>query len=178
MSLITALSLTIGIIGGFLTYLCLGPAAGSNIQIWAIFLAAAGFFHSGGKEAGLRLMITHNLFGVLMAWIALMAVTHIPLGATLGVPMWAGICVGVTCIIFVLAANLPALATIPATVYGYASTAAFALLATKLDTLTDVSMKNPALAAGVSLVIGALYGYACEKLALMMIARPSAVQNA
>ena len=75
-----------------------------------------------------------------------------------------------TCIIFVLAANLPALATIPATVYGYASTAAFALLATKLDTLTGLSMKNPALMAGVSLVIGAFYGYACEKLALMMIA--------
>ena len=178
MALLTALSLTIGIIGGLLTYLALGPAAGSGVQIWAVFLAAACYFHCGGKEAGLRTTITQTLFGVLMAWIALMLIVTVPVGASIGVPAWAGICVAATVIVFVLAANSPALAVIPATVYGYASTAAFALLATKLDTLTSVSMTNPALAAGVSLVIGAFYGYVCEKLAIAMTAKPAMSQQA
>lgn len=170
MSLLTALALSIGALGGIATFLFLTPTIGMGAQIWAAFIAWACFYHCGGKEAGLKTTIISNIFGAFMAWIALMLVVNIPLGGTLGVPLWAGICVGVTVFALVLAANMPAFSAIPAVVYGYASTAAFALLATKLDTLTAPTMQNPLIAIVVSMVIGALFGYLSEKLAGMLVA--------
>ncbi len=170
MSLITALAISIGGLGAIATYLFLTPSIGMGAQIWAAFIAWACFFHCGGKEAGLKTTIVSNIFGAVMAWIALLLVVSIPLGGTLGVPLWAAICVGVTVFALVLAANMPALSAIPASVYGYASVAAYALLATKLDTLTLPSMQNPLVVVVVSMVIGALFGYLSEKIAGMLAA--------
>lgn len=165
MSLVTALALSIGIMGGIATFLVLGPLAMLQLHIWAIFIAWACYYHTGGKEAGLRNTITNTIFGAVMAWIALLLVTQVPLAGTLGLPLWAGICVGATVILLVLGANVPAFSVIPAGVYGYAAAAAFALVGNHLDTLTAVSMLNPLLAAGISMIVGALLGYASEKVA-------------
>ena len=67
MSLVTALALTIGIMGGIATFLVLGPLAMLQLHIWAIFIAWACFFHAGGKEAGLKNTITNTVFGAVMA---------------------------------------------------------------------------------------------------------------
>ncbi len=165
MSLVTALALTIGIMGGIATFLVLGPLAMLQLHIWAIFIAWACFFHAGGKEAGLKNTITNTVFGAVMAWIALLLVTQIPMAGAIGLPLWAGICVGVTVIVLVLGANIPAFSVIPAGVYGYAATAAFALVGNHLGTLTSVSMQNPLFAAGISLIVGAALGYVSEKVA-------------
>jgi hypothetical protein len=164
MTLITALAISIGVLGGIATYVVLGPLVALNLQIWAIFIAWACFYQCGGKEAGLKNTLVHNIFGVFMAWIALLLVTIIPLGGVLGVPLWAGICVGVTVLLLVLAASQPTLAIIPASVYGYAAGAAYALLGTKLDTLTSASMQNPLVVIIVSMVVGAVLGYVSEKI--------------
>ena len=165
MSIITALALSIGVMGGIATFLVLGPLAMLQLQLWAIFIAWGCFFHTGGKEAGLRTTITNTIFGVVVAWVALLLITHIPLAGTLGLPLWAGICVGAAIVVLVLAANRPAFAVIPAGVYGFASTAAFALIGNHLDTLTAPSMLNPPLAVGISLIVGTALGYVSEKLA-------------
>ena len=165
MSLIMALAISIGGLGGIAAFLVLGPLAALNLQIWAIFIAWACFYHCGGKDAGLKNTIVHTVFGAILGWVALLLVAEIPLGDTLGVPLWAGICVGVTVFVLVLAASNPVLSVIPASVYGYAAAAAYGLLATKLDTLTQPSMHNPLIVIVVSLVVGAVLGFISEKVA-------------
>jgi hypothetical protein len=168
MALVTALAISIGVLGGIATYLALGPLASINLQIWGVFLAWASFYHCGGKEAGLRITIVQAIYGAILAWIALLIITLIPLGGVLGVPIWAGICVGVTVLVLVLGAHNPMFSVIPAAVYGYAATAAYALLATKLDTVTSVSIQNPLYVAVVSMVVGAVFGYVSEKIGGML----------
>ncbi len=164
MDLITALAVSIGVLGGIATYLMLSPI-GMGLQIWAAFIAWATFYHCGGKEAGLTKTITHTIFGAIMAYIALLLVVHVPLGAALGVPLWAGICVLITVFILVYAAKAPALSDIPASVYGYAAVAGLALAGNKLGALTTGSMENPFVNVAISLIVGAVLGYISEKIA-------------
>jgi hypothetical protein len=142
---------------------------GLGLQIWAAFIAWATFYHCGGKEAGLTKTITHTIFGAIMAYIALLLVTQVPLGATLGVPLWAAICVLVTVFILVYAAKLPTLSDIPASVLGYAAVAGLALAGNKLGTLTAASLDNPFINIVISLIIGSVLGYISQKVAEAMV---------
>ncbi len=164
MDLITSLAISIGVLGGIATFLLLSPI-GMGLQIWAAFIGWATFYHCGGKEAGLSKSITHNIFGAIMAYIALLLVTQVPLGAALGVPLWAAICVLVTVAILVYAAKSPTLSDIPASVYGYAATAGLALAGNKLGAVTAASLENPFINVAISLIIGAVLGYISEKAA-------------
>ena len=85
--------------------------------------------------------------------------------------LWAGIVVGVTVAILVLLANVPAFATIPAMVYGYAAVAAFFLLSGAGANVTAADFTNPLVAVAVSMVIGAVLGWASQKIALAMTAK-------
>ncbi|MGH7210955.1 MAG: DUF1097 domain-containing protein [Acetobacteraceae bacterium] len=172
MSLVTALAISIGVLGGIATFVVLGPLAALNLQIWAIFIAWACFYHSGGKEAGLRNTIVNNVFGVVVGWITLLLISQIPLGATLGLPVWAGIVVFVMVFALVIAAHNPMFAVIPAGVYGFAAVVAQALLGTKLDTLLAASMHNPLIVIVVSMIVGAVLGWVSEKIAVALAARP------
>jgi hypothetical protein len=60
MDLITALAVSIGVLGGIATYLFLSPI-GLGLQIWIAFVAWGTFYHCGGKEAA------HLVFGAVMA---------------------------------------------------------------------------------------------------------------
>jgi hypothetical protein len=167
MDLIFALALSIGILGGIATWVALGPLAGV-LQIWAIFIAWACFYHCGGKETGLKNTIVCTVVGAIIAWIALLIVTKAGMADSLGVPLWAGIVVAVTVFVLVMLAKIPALATIPAMVYGYASVAGFFLL-NAFDTppgadLTAANFTNPLIAVIVSLIVGAVLGFISEKV--------------
>ncbi len=164
MDLIAALAVSIGVLGGIATFVLLSPI-GMGLQIWAAFIGWATFYHCGGKEAGLSKSIIHLVFGAIMALIALLLVTKIPLGAALGVPLWAGICVLITVFILVYAAKAPTLSDIPSSVYGYAAVAGLALAGGKLGEVGAVSLANPFINAGISLIIGAVLGYISEKVA-------------
>ena len=164
MDLIVALAISIGALGGIATWISLGPLAG-YLQIWAIFIAWACFYHCGGKETGLKNTIICNIAGAVVAWVALLIVTNTGgIGDALPGGLWAGIVVGVTVFVLVLLAKVPALATIPAMVYGYASVAAFGLLAADAD-VTAANFTNPLVIIIVSMVVGAILGYISEKIA-------------
>jgi hypothetical protein len=165
MDLITALAISIGVLGGIATFVLLSL----GLHIWAAFMAWATFYHCGGKEAGLTKSITHIIFGAIMAYIALLLVTQIPLGATLGVPLWAAICVLITVFILVYAAKLSMLSDIPASVLGYAAVAGLALAGNKLGTLTVASLDNPFINIVISLIIGSVLGYISQKVAEAMV---------
>ncbi len=52
MDIITALAVSISILGGIAAFAFLSPF-GMGLQIWAAFVGWATFYHCGGKEAGL-----------------------------------------------------------------------------------------------------------------------------
>lgn len=167
MSQLVSLSVSIGVLGGIATFLFLN----AGLLIWAAFVAWACFFHSGGDTNGLRNTIVGNVFGAFCAWVAAVILLSVPLGDTLGLPLWAAIVVGVTVLGMCLAAHIKALSVIPASVYGYASTFAFLLQTAGMlnkDKLMSASLQNGLVVVALSMVIGALFGFASGKVGALL----------
>lgn len=161
MNLVTALAIVIGILGGLATWLFLGPLGGLGLSIWAAFIAWGSFFHCGGGEAGLKNSIAAAVWGSVMAGVALYLLPIVGNGA-----LGAGMVVGATVLVMILGAHVPIFSAIPAAVYGYASTAAFALLnGDKAALMSGDIATSPVVNIIASMVIGALFGYVSEKLA-------------
>jgi hypothetical protein len=163
MTPLVALALSIGVLGGVATalYLKVGWA------LWAGFIAWACFFHSGGDTEALKKTIIGNLFGVFCAAVAALLLFS-SVGAALG-GLAAPVIVGVTVFLMVMGAHLKPFSTIPASVYGYASTFAAILMSAQAVVVGDLLVVgiagNPALKVAVSMVVGALFGLASAKLA-------------
>mgnify|MGYP003645062768 CR=1 FL=1 len=173
MPLLTALAISIGVLGGLATWMFVGPAAGVGLQIWAAFVAWAAFYHSGGKMAALRANIPAHILGAFVGWLALVGTTSLAGG--LGVPVAAGICVGIGAAAMVMAANLPIFGSIPSSVYGFACVAAYALLAGKLGTLYAGNIvDNPLINIVASMVIGSVLGYLSEAIGVAISKGPAA----
>jgi tetrahydromethanopterin S-methyltransferase subunit C len=97
----------------------------------------------------------------------------------LGVPVWAGICVGIGVAAMVLLANIPLFAAIPAQVYGFASVVAMTLMsADGAANLTAGSMANPVVVVILSMIVGAVFGYVSEKVAGMLAGMGSHAHHA
>lgn len=163
MSSLVALSVSIGILGGIATILYLK----AGLLIWAGFIAWACFFHSGGTAAALKSTIICNIFGAFCAWVAAVIVLSVPLAASLTLPVWAGIVVGITVLLLCLAANVPAFSSIPASVYGYAAVFGYLLQtpdAMSKDKLISATMGNAFLIVASSMIIGALFGIISAKM--------------
>ena len=163
MSQLVALSVSIGLLGGIATilYLKLG------LLIWAGFIAWACFFHSGGDSNALKNTIVGNAFGAVCAWVAAVIILSVPLGEKLSLPVWAGIVVGLTVLVLCLAAQIKALSSIPASVYGYASVFAFLLQTPETmakEKLMSASSANALVIVIASMLIGALFGLAAGKM--------------
>ncbi len=159
MDLVTALAIVIGIMGGIATWIAV-TLGSPFVLIWAIFLGWASFFHTGGKEAGLKNSAIANVWGVVCAAVALIAALAMGLTA-----VTAAICVGVTVAILILGAKVPALSAIPASVYGYAATAALFLHSAAAYGEGAGAVVKAALAVAISIVIGNVLGYISEKIA-------------
>ena len=167
MSSNTALAISVGVLGAIATWLFLGPLRGV-LAIWAAFIAWGCFFHCGGKEQGLQSAILNNAAGAIIAGITLAVVTRAGLADTLGLPVWAGICVGVGVAAMVLLANVPMFSTIPAQVYGFASVVAYTLMKDAAGSLTALSMENPVVVIILSMIVGVVFGYVSERVAGML----------
>ena len=164
MSANTALAISLGVLGAIATWLFLGPLGGM-LAIWAAFIACGTFFHCGGQESGLSSAIVGNVAGAVIAGITLWVATQTGIGAQFGLPIWAGICVGIGVAAMVLLANIPAFAAIPAQVYGFASVVALTLLGNSAGKLAAISMENPVVVIILSMIVGAIFGYVSEKIA-------------
>jgi len=167
MNKLTALSVSIAVLAGVATFLAVGPLSGFYL-IWAATIAWAAYFFLGADQKALINVIVCGIFGVLMAWIGAFEITNIPADTFLGFPLMAAIAVTATVLVMCLAANIPQLACIPASVLGYSS--AFAYLLQTPDKLThgvlaSVSLDNPLILVSVSIVIGAYFGQFSAQLA-------------
>ena len=167
---LAALSVSIAVLGAIWAYLALGPLSGF-VLVWAGFVAWGCFFHSGGDNDALAKTIVGNIYGVVLAWIALLIIVNVPVEG-LGT-VWPAIVVGITVFALVIVASIEKLSVVPANVYGYASMVAYSLhQATDFEAgtgpqanLASASFQNPLVLLIVSMVIGALFGLASGKLA-------------
>ena len=174
MDKLTALSLSIGVLAGVATFLAVGPLSGFFF-IWAATIAWAAYFALGANEAALKNTIICGIFGVVMAWLTAILITQIPSTALLGFPLMAAITVTVAVVVLCLAARIPQLAAIPASVFGYSSV--FAYLLQTPDTLTkealmSLSFSNPLLVISASFVIGTYFGQFSAQLAAKLEGEP------
>jgi hypothetical protein len=157
---LNALAISISVLGALATYLALGPFSGVYL-IWAAFVAWGAFYALGADIAALKKLIICGVFGALVAWLVAVTILAVPLAGSLGLPLWAALAVGAGVVLVVLAANFAALATIPATVFGFASTFAYLLQTPDvltLDVLLSATMKNSLLLVSLSVVVGAVFG--------------------
>lgn len=157
---LNALAISISVLGALATFLALGPLSGVYL-IWAAFVAWGAFYALGADIAALQKLIVCGIFGALVAWGVAVLILAVPLAGPLGLPLWAALAVGLGVVVVVLAANVSALATIPATVFGFASTFAYLLQTPdvlKLDVLLSASLKNSLIVISLSVVVGAVFG--------------------
>ncbi|MDD5275736.1 MAG: DUF1097 domain-containing protein [Methylovulum sp.] len=167
MDKLTALSLSIGVLAGLATFLAVGPLSGIFF-IWAATIAWATYFFLGATKEALINTIVCSIFGVVMAWVTAVLLTEISPEATLGFPFMAALTVTVAVVVMCLAANIPQLATIPASVLGYSSTFAYLLQTPEKltqDVLLGVSLSNPLLVISISIVVGTYFGQFSAQLA-------------
>jgi hypothetical protein len=171
MSQLTALAVSIAVLGGVWVFLALGPLAG-NVLVWAGFIAWGCYFHTGGDTAALQKTIAGTIYGAVIAGVALLLVVNNPVGLPAAVA--APVYVAVTVFFLVIVAGLNLLSVVPANVYGYAATVAYSLSVPTADgvgplaSLTMPSMANPVILLSVSYVLGAVFGMASGKLAGMI----------
>lgn len=156
MSAYLALAVSVGLLAVLDTWLYVGPlAALLPGLVWISFVAWGCFFQSGAGTKGLTTAVVGMSFGGVVGMAAVMLASG-PL-AGLGITA-APVAVGLGAFVICLASKVPLLATIPASVYGFASIAGPILLANLEPQAALVPMV-------ASVVIGAVFGYVSELLA-------------
>ena len=151
-----ALAVSVGVLAVVATWLFgLPPLTAAKLQVWQAFIAWGCHFHSGGKVGGTRATVVCMIFGAIVGMVAALLIGKLgPLGS-----LAAPVAVGLGANLIVLASKLPLLATIPASVYGFA--AIFALISLGSGMTPTAALLPTAL----SVLIGAAFGYASEIVA-------------
>ena len=151
-----ALATSVGLLAVLDTWLFgLEPLAQNNLQVWISFIAWGCHFHSGGGVKGSTTAIVGMSFGALVGMVAVMLAGGPLAGAgDLAAPIAVGLGAAVIC----LASKVPLLATIPASVYGFAAIAGPILLA-------NLAPEKAIVPTVLSVIIGAAFGFVSEKLA-------------
>ena len=168
MSKLTALALSIAVLGGVWAFLALGPLGGETpiALVWVGFIAWGCYFAAGGDGAALQKTIAGMIFGAVMAGIALYLVGSGMLSG-LGA-LAAPLIIAVTVFPLVAVAGMNLLSVVPANVYGYAATAGLALTAGTVGNVTAAGLSNPVVLVIISTIIGAIFGMLSGKLAGMI----------
>jgi hypothetical protein len=162
MSKLTALAISIAVLGGVWAFLSLNPLAGAAL-VWVGFIAWGCYFHTGGDTAALQKTIAGMVYGAVIAGVALYLVSSGML-AGLGA-LAAPVIIAATVFLLVIVAGNSLLSVVPANVYGYAATAGYALSTNTAGNATMMSLSNPVLLVIISTVLGAVFGMASGKLA-------------
>lgn len=162
MKFVNALAVVLLVSVAILTYLALGPLSGI-FSIWAVFVFIATGVAIGGTNEAFKNLVICGFLGVVLAWLASLIILSVPLAASLTLPVWAAIVVGILASFIGWMANLPIFGAVPATVVGFACTFAYLLqtkgmLATKV--LLSLNVINPLVLMAISLVVAAGSGIA------------------
>jgi hypothetical protein len=152
-----ALAVSVGVLAVVATWIFfLDPVAGAHLQVWQAFIAWGCHFQAGGKFTGTRNTVVCMSFGAVVGMAAgLLAGQLGALGA-----LAAPVAVGLGATVIVLSSKLPLLATIPASVYGFASIAGLFLLGAP-----EMTPQSSLLPTILSVIIGAAFGFVSEAVA-------------
>src|SRR5688500_5479969 len=167
-----ALALSVGVLAVLDTWLYIGPLSSTILPglIWVSFIAWGCPFHSGGGIKGTTTTVACMIWGAVVGLGAVLLATG-PL-ASLDAPVAFGTAVGLGAALICLSSKVPLLATIPASVYGFAS------IAGALP-LHDGNPKAAILPVAASIIIGAIFGYVSEMIANALTKKtPAASDNA
>ena len=152
-----ALAASVGLLAVLDTWLYIGPFSTTILAglIWVSFIAWGCHFHSGAGVKGATTAVVGMSFGALVGMVAVMLAGGPLAGAG---DFAAPIAVGLGATVICLASKVPLLATIPASVYGFAAIAGPILLA-------GLAPEEAIVPTVLSIVIGAAFGFVSEKLA-------------
>lgn len=165
MSPLLALAASVGVLAVVATWIFgLDPVAAAKLQVWQAFVAWGCHYHSGGKATGTRNTVVCMSFGSVVGMAAVMLAGQMGALGSFAAP----VAVGLGATVIVLASSVPLLATIPASVYGFASIAGLILLGAGM---TPTMALLPTL---LSIVIGAAFGYVSEAVAGALTAKKAA----
>ncbi len=174
MSSTIALSVSIAVLGAVWAFLALTDPLSNYLVVWAGFIAWGCFFHTGGDTKALTKTIAGNVYGVIIGWVALLIIVNV--SVPLPGALWPAIVVGVTVFFLVVVLTIEPLSAVPANVYGYAAIVAYSLSVPSpapaegqaamgpLNNLLAASSENPLIMLIISMVIGALFGFASGQL--------------
>lgn len=152
MSKITALSISVGVLGMLSTLL---TATVWPLPVWVLFLAWASFFFVGSGPSGLLKSVACNWVGILIATCTLLAVSGTASALLLS------IAVGVGSFAMVQVSRFSLLSATPAIVFGFAMTVG--TIAATGNTITSTSaLGHPTVIAAVTALVGAGFGLASE----------------
>jgi hypothetical protein len=153
-----ALAISVGVLAVLDTWLYVGPLASTLVTglVWISFIAWGCHFHSGGGTKGATTAIACMSWGALVGMGAVLLAANVLNGA-LGAEVGTAIAVGLGAALICLSSKVPLLATIPASVYGFASIAGPIIL-------RGDSPQAAILPVILSVVIGAVFGYVSEVL--------------
>jgi hypothetical protein len=156
-----------------------------GILVWAAVIAWGCFFHVGGDNNAVRITVIGNCLGILTAWTAGIILTLNP--SSVPPPTWAGLVVGLLTFAMVFVGHQLAVhwgltvRVVPASFYGAASTFAYLVQTPgRLSTnaLFSLSFDNALIALPISMVIGALLGFATAKMTDALGAPPKPAKAA
>jgi hypothetical protein len=150
-----SLAVTVGVLAVLDTWLYIGPFSTTILAglIWVSFIAWGCHFHSGGGTKGTTTTVACMSWGAVVGLGAVLLATG-PLG-TMDPPVAFGIAVGLGAALICLSSKVPLLATIPASVYGFASIAGALAV-------NDGDPTKAILPTVLSILIGAAFGYVSE----------------
>jgi hypothetical protein len=170
MSAYLALAISVGLLAVLDTWLFFGPLATSLVAglVWVSFIAWGCHFHSGGGVKGMTTAIVCMSWGALVGMVSVLLANG-PLGG-LDTPVALAIAVGIGAAVICLSSKVPLLATIPASVYGFASIAGSMVLAEKTP-------QEAILPTIVAIIIGALFGIVSELFANAMTKKTTTVDS-
>jgi Protein of unknown function (DUF1097) len=164
MSKLTALALSIAVLGGVWAFVASNPLAGIAV-VWVGFIAWACYFHTGADTAALQKTIVGMSYGAIIAAIALALVVGDPTGDLGSLEfIETPIIIAITVFPLVIVAGVNLLSVVPANVYGYAATAGLALSTNTAANATALNLSNPAILVIISVVLGAVFGMLSGKL--------------
>lgn len=155
-----ALAVVVGVLAVVATWIFGLPVAADNhLQVWQAFIAWGCHFHSGGGFKGSRTAFVGMTFGAIVGVGSIYLAHHLGSLGAFGAP----VAVGVGAFVICLASAIPWLATIPASVYGFAAVAGLVLLSGPDGSWWD-SSEGALLPTAISVLIGAIFGYVSEWL--------------
>jgi hypothetical protein len=165
MSAYLALAVSVGVLAVLDTWLFFGPLATLLPGlVWISFIAWGCHYHSGAGIKGMTTAAVGMSFGALVGLAAVLLASG-PL-AGLGDPLAISVTVGLGAFVICLASKIPLLATIPASVYGFASVAG----PIALGAMEPTAAILPVI---ISAVIGAAFGYVSEVVAGILTKKES-----